>query len=89
MEIMKTKACFDIEEKDLVKVDEIAEKEQRSVLYLRSCIKILKRRSWFDPRIPFLFSSSSKTLFILYLSLNLLSRKASPFFPLDNWVLKS
>jgi len=30
MEIMKTKACFDIEEEDLEKIDKIAEKQERS-----------------------------------------------------------
>lgn len=46
MEIMKTKACFDIEEKDLAKVDEIAEKEQRSRSFiLREAVsKYLKEK---------------------------------------------
>lgn len=30
MEIMKVKACFDIEEQDLEEIDKIAKKEERS-----------------------------------------------------------
>lgn len=40
MEIMKVKACFDIEEEDLQKIDKIANDEERSRSFiLRDAVK--------------------------------------------------
>ena len=40
MDIMKVKACFDIEEEDLQKIDAIAEKQERSRSFiLRDAVK--------------------------------------------------